>query len=221
MPRTARLYLIGYPHHITQRSVNKDRVFLEEEDYSFMLECLKNASERGMTDIMAYCLMPNHFHLLAIPKTEGALGRCLHHATFRYAQYFNKKYDRTGRLWQNRYYSTIVDAETYMWTVARYIETNPVRAGLVKSPDDWRWSSAGHHLKGIPDEILTRSDWLPESMKDSYKAFLLENSDNDMIRACTLSGRPIGSDSFISRLETLFNRPFRPRPRGRPRKCEK
>lgn len=219
MPRTARLYLIGYPHHIVQRGVNREKVFLNEEDYSFMIECLKSGIEKSSTRLMAYCLMPNHFHLLAVPLSEDGLGRFLHHATFRYAQYFNKKYNRTGRLWQNRYYSSIIDAETYLWAVARYIETNPVRAGLVGNPEEWIWSSAGLHLRGIPDTLIENTDWLSESLRENYRSLIMETSDYLAIRKATISCKPLGSDKFIRKLENLFNRPLKPRPRGRP--CKK
>jgi putative transposase len=221
MPRTARLYLLNYPHHVTQRGVNKEQIFFDDEDYHVMLKYLKEASEKTSTEIWAYCLMPNHIHLLLVPTIEEGLGRCLHHSTFRYAQYFNKRYERTGRLWQNRYYSSIVEAETYLWAVARYIETNPLRSGLVRSPDEWRWSSASFHLNGTPDELIKKaSDWLPEGFKERYREFLLDKADNTFIRKATLSCRPIGTEGFTSNLEALLNVSLKPRKRGRPRKCK-
>lgn len=218
MPRLPRISLPGYPHHVTQRCINREQVFFDDRDYLFMLECLKIASEKNSSKIWVYCLMPNHFHLLIAPEAEDSLSKTLHHATFRYAQYFNKKYERTGRLWQNRYYSSIIDAENYLWAVARYIETNPVRAALVKNPEEWRWSSAAYHLNNAPDELVSDSGWLPESLKENYRNFLSQPQDNTIIRKCTLSGRPLGNDSFLNTLETILRISLRPRPKGRPRK---
>ena len=219
MPRSIRLYLLDYPHHVTQRGINKEQIFFDEEDYNMMLKYLKEASEKTSSEIWAYCLMPNHIHLLLVPKVEHGLGRCLHLSTFRYAQYFNKKYARTGRLWQNRYYSSIVEVETYLWAVARYIETNPLRSGLVKSPEEWRWSSASFHLNGTPDELIKEtSDWLPEVLKARYREFLFDKADNTIIRKATQSCKPLGAESFISKLESLFNISLQPLKKGRPHK---
>jgi putative transposase len=222
MPRRARLYLLNYPHHVTQRGVNKEQIFFDEEDYNFMLKYLKEASDKSSTEIWAYCLMPNHIHLLLVPKIEDGLGKCLHLSTFRYAQYFNKKYERIGRLWQNRYYSSIVEAETYLWAVARYIETNPLRSGLVKSPDEWRWSSASFHLNGAHDKLINKeSDWLPESFKTRYREFLFDKADHTLIRKATQSCQPIGTEKFTSKLESLLNISLKPGKKGRPRKAKK
>lgn len=219
MPRTARLYLVGHPHHITQRGINRDSIFFDVEDYSFMLDSLKTGIEKSSSDLWAYCLMPNHFHLLVVPRIEEGMGKLLHYATFRYAQYFNKKYNRTGRLWQNRYYSSIVDFEEYLWAAVRYIETNPVRCGLVKTPDEWRWSSARFHIIGESRDMTLPTEWIPQSLKENYRNYLLEQADDNMIRKAVISGRPLGSDEFIRKLETILNRPIKSRPRGRP--CKK
>ncbi len=98
--------------------------------------------------------MSNHLHLLLEPMDIEGLGRCLHGTTFRYAQYFNGKYNRTGRLWENRYFSTPVDKDAYLWAVVRYIEMNPVRAKMVRKAEDWKWSSARAHIAGNSDGTL-------------------------------------------------------------------
>jgi len=156
MPRIARVVVANYPHHITQRGINKAEIFIDDEDRGYFLQYLKDWSKRTDTKVWAYCLMGNHFHLLLGPAREDSLERCLHGTTFRYAQHFNLKYGRSGRLWQSRYFSCAVDKEEYLWVVARYIEKNPVRAKIVKKAEDWKWSSARAHIKGMRDDILDK-----------------------------------------------------------------
>jgi putative transposase len=218
MPRIARVVALDYPHHVTQRGTNRSEIFLADRDRLFMLECLKTWSEKTSTEIWAYCLMDNHFHLLLVPRNEGGLGRCLHGVTFRYAQYFNERYERSGRLWQNRYFSCPIDKETYLWAVARYIENNPVRSGLVKTAEDWKWSSASAHVKGIYDRFLTYPDWLDEKERENYRIFLKEFSDESIIRKATATGRPIGTDEFAEMIGRRLNRMLKPKKGGRPRK---
>ncbi len=162
--------------------------------------------------------MSNHFHLLITPDSSKGLSRCLHGVTFRDAQYFNRKYARSGRLWQNRYFSCPVDKDEYLWAAAKYIETNPVRAGIVKKPEDWRWSSAVQHIKGKTDSNIILHKWLREEEKKGYASFVLEGSEEEKIRKATSTGRPLCGDKFFDKLETILNRDLRPRKGGRPRK---
>ena len=135
MPRIARVVVPGYPHHVTQRGTNKSTIFHDDEDRSYFFQCLNSWAEKTAVNIWAYCLMNNHFHLLLEPAKVQDLGRCLHGTTFRYAQQYNLKFARSGRLWQNRYFSCPVDRENYLWAVVRYMEKNPVRANIIRKAD--------------------------------------------------------------------------------------
>ncbi|MBU4321428.1 MAG: transposase [Thermodesulfovibrionales bacterium] len=220
MPRIARVIALDYPHHVTQRGTNRSEIFLDDKDRLFMLERLKSSAEKTLTEIWAYCLMDNHLHLLLVPRSKGGLGRCLHSATFRYAQYFNKKYERSGRLWQNRYFSCPVDKEVYLWAVVRYIENNPVRSGISKNAADWKWSSASAHVEGVYDRFLTYPDWLDESERENYSKFLKEYSDDGEVRKATTTGRPLGSEGFVETIAMKLNRMLKPKPGGRPQKIK-
>jgi len=138
MPRIARIVGAGYPHHIVQRGNNKEKVFLDREDYTKYLSLLDRYSTGREASILVYCLMPNHVHLLVRPLEEKDLSKMMQGITLCYTQYFNRKYRRTGRLWECRYHSTIIDEDKYLWAVSRYIENNPVRVGVVKK--GWRLS---------------------------------------------------------------------------------
>jgi putative transposase len=160
--------------------------------------------------------MDNHFHLLLEPLDAEGLGRCMHGATFRYAQYFNRKYNRTGRLWENRYFSCPVDKDKYLWSVVRYIERNPVRTKMTTRVEDWRWSSARSHINGIPDRAITLFDWLDKSERSEYARFISEDAKDDHIRKATSTGRPLGSSAFLETLERQLERSLKPNKRGRP-----
>jgi putative transposase len=138
-----------------------------------------------------------------------------------YTQYINRKYKRSGRLWQNRFFSTVVEQEPYLWAVARYIECNPVRAGLVRKPEQYRWSSCKAHIEGNGDDVLTHG-WLDESNRKAYKDFLTQEDPKteQAIRRATSTGRPIGSEGFIRKLEKRLSRSLIPKKAGRPRKAK-
>ncbi len=142
MPRIARAVATGYPHHVIQRGNNKEKVFFDKEDRERYLSLLKKYSDKWDSPILAYCLMSNHVHLLTRPDMEESLYKMMQGVTLCYTQYINRKYERTGRLWESRYHSCIVDKERYLWAVARYIEQNPVRAKMVKRVEDYLYSSA-------------------------------------------------------------------------------
>ena len=174
MPRIARVCAVNYPHHVTQRGNNREPVFFDDEDKAFYLKTLRGYSKKWGLDIWAYCLMTNHVHILAVPKQEESLARGIGGTNLVYTQYVNCKYIRSGRLWQNRFYSTIIEKEPYLWAVSRYIELNSVRAKLVKKAEDYKWSSAKAHLLGLSDAILSKS-WLDENELKAYKEFMIED----------------------------------------------
>lgn len=220
MPRIPRVIAIDYPHHITQRGNNRVPVFFDEKDREFYLETLVQYCERYLVEIWAYCLMENHVHLLAVPKEEESLARGIGGTNLVYTQHINRKYGRSGRLWQNRFYSCVVDKDRYLWAVMRYIERNPVRAGIVKNPEEYKWSSAKFHILGIEDSILKCLDWFEEFDRTKYREFLqgMDKEEETLIRKATSTGRPLGKEGFLKMLEKRLQRRLKPRPPGRPRK---
>jgi putative transposase len=220
MPRIARLLAINYPHHITQRGNNKETVFFDEEDRKFYLKLLKKYSDQWNFNIWAYCLMPNHVHILAVPRKEKSFARGIGATNLVYTQYFNHRYRRSGRLWQNRFFSAIIEKGSYLWSVARYIERNPVRANIVKRGEDYIWSSAKAHLLKAEDDILSGESWLEENEVIAYREFLRQENQNieDSIRKATSAGRPLGSEQFLKILEKILERDIFPRKAGRSRK---
>jgi putative transposase len=221
MPRIPRVVAPEYPHHITQRGTNKSTIFFDDEDRTYFIQCLNSWAGKTEVNIWAYCLMDNHFHLLLEPLKVENLGRCLHGATFRYAQHYNLKYARSGRLWQNRYFSCPVDKEKYLWAVVRYIENNPVRAKIVKKAEDWEWSSARAHTSGKKDvHLRLYDDWLSPAERAEYRRFLSDSGNDDEIRKATSTGRPLGGVTFVEKLEELSGRQLKPQKKGRPRKKE-
>jgi putative transposase len=161
--------------------------------------------------------MPNHVHYVAVPKDSESLAKTFNACHMRYAHYFNKKNKVTGHLWQGRFFSCVLD-EPHVYMAIRYVETNPVRAGLVKKPEEWDWSSAKEHLnqgKGI----LALADINNYMDVPNWKKYLSENENMEVIkkiRANTLNGRPLGNEKFVENLENQFGRRLKALPKGRP-----
>lgn len=219
MPRIARAIAIGFPHHIIQRGNNKEKVFFEDEDRQKYLELLTKYSNKWECPILAYCLMNNHVHLLARPKIEEALYKTMQGVTLCYTQYINRKYEKTGRLWESRYNSCIVDREHYLWAVARYIEQNPKRAKIVKKEEDYPYSSATAHIKGKKDNVLGEELFKANQRKD-YAAFIRESiTEEEMqrLKYATRTGRPFGDEGFIKRMEKKLDKRFILQKPGRPK----
>jgi putative transposase len=220
MPRRARIVGPGYPHHIIQRGNNREKVFLDKEDYEKYLSLLETYSEKKETSILAYCLMPNHVHLLVRPSEDDGLAKMMQGITLCYTQYFNKKNERTGRLWECRYHSTVVDEERYLWAVCRYIENNPLRARIVRKPEGYPYSSAKAHILGKKDPLL-REVLLDKRELGEYKKFMKIEEDKllqEEIRHQTRSGRPLGDVDFLETLLERLGCNLCFRPKGRPRK---
>ncbi len=220
MPRIARIIAAGYPHHITQRGNNRATVFFDDVDRVTFLRLLRVNARKQQLQVLAYCLMDNHIHLLVVPETEGALSRGIGLTNMMYTQYLNRKLDHSGRIWQNRFFSCIVENDQHLWDVARYIERNPLRTGVVTSAEAYRWSSARSHLAETTDPLLYEPSWLSPDKRSAYSEFLhLEDEDTDeAIRRITRIGRPFGSEQFIDMLELKLDQPLRARRPGRPRK---
>ena len=164
--------------------------------------------------------MENHVHLLVVPEKENALARGVGLTNQVYTQYLNRKLNQSGRIWQNRFFSCIVENDKYLWIVARHIERNPIKVGLVSYAEDYRWSSAKAHLKLAQDSLFQEPSWLDATDRSRYAEFIL-NSDEDAeakLRSATRTGLPFGSENFIDNMEYQLNATLRPRKPGRPRK---
>jgi putative transposase len=215
MARLARLVIPGLPHHVTQRGNRRQQTFFCEEDYAAYLELMAEwCAERGV-EIWAYCLMPNHIHLVAVPRSEDALRRAIGEAHRRYTRRINFREKWRGYLWQGRFASFVMD-EAYLLAAVRYVELNPVRANLVTDAADWRWSSAQAHLWGRDDRLvkvapmLTRAhDW--RALLDSA----MREEDLKQLRDHARTGHPLGGTAFIDSLEKTVGRILRPRKPGR------
>ena len=222
MSRLARIVIPNCTHHITQRGNNRQDVFFVDADRDVYFALLQEESAKYGLSIDGYCLMTNHIHLIATPETEQSLAKSLGRTHFRYTQYVNRFHRRSGHLWQNRFYSSALGASHYKTAMA-YIEQNPVRAKMVRAPWRYRWSSAAAHCELGKDrsELLNLDAWKAKVSGADWKATLTEMLDEQQISAVRLSthrGRPIGSDSFMSKIETQVGRRLRPRPVGRPKK---
>jgi len=220
MPRIARIVATGYPHHVTQRGNNRTTVFFDDEDRQTYLKLLSLYSQKNHLQIWAYCLMNNHIHLLAVPETEIALARGIGLTNQVYTQYLNRKLRQSGRIWQNRFFSCVVENDQYLWAVARYIECNPVKVGLVENAESYRWSSAKAHMTGTSDALLSANAWLSAQDQNAYIEFVRNDNGetDDTIRKATRTGRPFGSESFVDQLEFLLNQSLKPGKPGRPRR---
>ena len=154
MARQPRFVMPGHPQHIIQRGNNRHIIFVEDEDYLFYLECLQQGCSQHSCQLHAYVLMTHHVHLLLTPKTESAVSKTLQSIGRKYVQYFNYRNRRTGTLWEGHYKAALIDSETYLLSCYRYIELNPVRAGMVKLCDEYRWSSYRHNALGEPNTLI-------------------------------------------------------------------
>ena len=154
MPRARRLQVPGTPHHVIQRGVNRVDIFQSEADYECFLTILRAAATKHQTDVHTYVLMTNHVHLIVTPQAENGLAATMKNVGETYVRYFNRRYERTGGLFEGRYRSLAIDSERYWFTCMRYVELNPVRAGIVERPEDYRWSSYRCHALGNRDDLI-------------------------------------------------------------------
>ncbi|MFK5948118.1 MAG: transposase [Methylococcales bacterium] len=219
MPRLARSVFSNIPHHITQRGNRREDVFFTDDDRLIYLEWLKYYCDKYDVAVLAYCLMTNHVHLVLVPQSESGLQQVLKPLHMRYSQHVNKTKGWKGHLWQGRFFSSPLDNE-YTWSTIRYVEKNPVQAGMILKSEGYRWSSAAAHcglqentllaplpssLKGIPQDDW--SDWLALSENQGMVNIIQRNIEK---------GLPCGGDSFIDRLEAIAKRSLRYKPQGRP-----
>jgi len=225
MPRLARVVAPGCPHHITQRGNRRQETFFCDEDYQAYLSLMAEWCGRCDVRIWAYCLMPNHVHLIVVPATPEGMCRAVGEAHRRYTGRVNLREGWRGHLWQGRFASFVMD-EPYLVLAARYVERNPVEAGLVERAEDWPWSSAAAHVAGRRDAIA-ESQWLADltaGWQISWADYLREDPEAalaDAIARHERTGRPMGDKPFVQKLESLLGRILLPKKRGRPTKPRK
>ncbi|MGQ0560174.1 MAG: transposase [Sphingosinicella sp.] len=216
MARLARLVVPEIPHHVVQRGNRRQQVFFDEADYRLYLKLLSHWCDKAGTRIWGWCLMPNHVHLILVPANTDGLRGAVAEAHRRYSWQTNQRQGWRGHLWQSRFSSFAMD-EDWLLACLRYVELNPVRAGLVERPEDWRWSSACAHL-GLRGDGITETAPARDRVSD-WRALLDSGLGPDRladIRARERSGTPLGSEAFLGRLASETGRSLVPRPRGRP-----
>lgn len=219
MPRIGRVVVKDYPHHITQRGNYKHTVFIDKVSYEKYLGWMDMYAKKYSLLFIAYCLMPNHIHYIAVPEKDDSMAKAFNTCHMRYSQYFNRRIRSFGHLWQGRFYSCVLD-EAHLYAAIRYIENNPVRARLVKTAEDWEWSSARYHITG-EKSILALTDIDQYIKISNWKDYLKQSDSNNTIadiKANTLTGRPLGNNAFVMGIERMLGLRLRPLARGRPRK---
>ena len=227
MARQPRFFVPGGVLHVIQRGNNRELIFVTEQDYRFFVDCLGKAIRQHEVCIHAYVLMTNHLHLLATPQSVASIPKTLQSVGRRYVQYFNDAYQRSGTLWEGRYRATVVDSEQYLLTCMRYIELNPVRAGMVGHPGEYRWSSYHANAQGTRDLLVTSHelyDRLGQSSPERRRAYRglfrdpLPDAVVEAIRDATNKNWALGSAKFKQRIEALSGRRSERIRMGRPAK---
>ena len=221
MPRLSRNVFAHVPHHITQRGNRREDVFFTDEDRTFYLAWLKHYCQKHRVEVLAYCLMTNHIHLVLQPSTAEGLQRVLKPLHMRYAQRVNRERGWKGHLWQGRYFSSALD-DAYVWAAIRYVERNPVRAKRVRKAERYAWSSAAGHCGLRTDAVLTQGKVWARTLTtiEDWSAWLAEGDTPEQLETLRRhidKGLPCGSEKFVSRLERVAKRALRYRPRGRPK----
>jgi putative transposase len=219
MGRIARVVIPRCPHHITQRGNYQQEVFFCDADFHTYVANLRHHTRMFQVRILAWCLMPNHIHLVAVPGLAESLALALGQTHADYARWLNVRHQKVGHLWQNRFHSCPME-ESHLWEAIRYVELNPVRGGLAPRAADWRWSSAAAHLGGADEWGLADLGWWREQGRGERWLEVLEAGFRDAalaerLREATRPGRPFGSEAFAQDLESETGRRLRPQKRGR------
>lgn len=227
MPRRARLMLPGVPAHVIQRGNNRHACFFAEDDYRIYLNWLAEYAETESCQVHAYALMTNHIHLLLTPETGDGVGRLMKRLGQRYVQYINRRYQRSGTLWEGRYRSCLTQEEAYFLGCQRYIELNPVRAGMVQHPGDYPWSSYRINAQGEPSRLVTPHALYKQqgrTARERQRAYrelfhqVLEPGLIEDIRKATNGNYALGTERFASEVAAMLGRRVVPGRAGRPRK---
>ena len=218
MARIARVVVPGLPHHVTQRGNGRQKVFFSDADYALYRDLLASACRNARVDCWAWVAMPNHVHLILVPHDRDGLRAALAPVHRRYAGLIHARRKRSGHFWQGRFGATVMD-ESHLAEAFRYVLLNPVRAMLVKKPEQWQWSSAGAYLKGIDDGLTDTKAML--SRLPGMAGFLRAEADEERLlalRAAETIGRPIGSAAFVGKIEKKSDRVLqRQKPGRKPR----
>lgn len=223
MARFARVVVPGIPHHIVQRGVRSMDIFTCDDDRRVYLGLVRECALRHHVSLVAWCLMTNHSHLVGVPEEHDSLAKALGEVARRYARLMNAREGVTGHFFQERYFSYPIQTDGHLVEVVRYVELNPVRAGLADQPESYAWSSAKHHLTNARDPLIDSGamrDLLPSS--SSWQEYLREGRATDHMRAeierRLSTGRPLGTKEWIAGLENQLDRtlaPKRPGPRSK------
>lgn len=229
MPRKPRIVLPHHPVHIIQRGVNRAATFFTEDDYHFYLDALGKVSRCYSCAVHAYVLMTNHVHLLLSSRTETGISACMQSVGRRYVRYINHTYHRTGTLWEGRYKSSLIQDDNYYFICSRYIELNPVRAGMVDHPGDYPWSSYRCNARNEPETLITPYNLYEalgktESERAKYYQTLFEESIEtnliEQIRNATNKDTVLGDDRFKEEIEGMLQRRVDAYSHGGDRKSE-
>jgi putative transposase len=226
MARLPRYAIKNQPQHIIQQGRNGQQIFFEEQDYRYYHDCLDAAAFNYQLKIHAYVLMPSHVHILATPNQIDSIPRTIQSIGRNYVQYFNECCGGSGTLWEGRYRATVIDSKNYLLLCSRYIESNPVRGGLVKKPGDYRWSSYAHNALGEPEPMISaHREYLKLGNNDkqrskAYRALFkqkLRSETVEQITEAALKGWVLGDSRFARKIEKLSGRRASQLPKGRPR----
>ena len=219
MARLPRVVAVDTPHHVTQRGNARQFILESDTDRAVYLDLLQRHCRLHRLAVAGYCLMSNHIHLIVIPRRPESLALALRNAHGRYAAYFNARHGSSGHVWQGRFYSCPLDT-AHFWAALRYVERNPLRAGLAAAPEDWPWSTAAIHCGGAGggwlDSEIWQGSWTPGEWRDYLRA--APDGDGEEIRRSTHTGRPLGSADFVRTLERSLRRRLAAQPGGRPPK---
>ena len=225
MPRTKRLAPVNSALHIMCRGNNRQNIFNREEDKDYYYRCLCNLKDGNKIRIFNYCFMDNHLHLLVWLDSKSNISRFMKQSNLCYFNYFRKAYGYCGHLWQGRFKSNIIDTDSYLLQCGKYIELNPVRAGIVKVPEDYRYSSFNHYTKGQCDSLITDSPayiGLSDNAQERMKHYMEFAVDENIINAKRLAKqRFIGSEYFVRNLQDYYAINNENLERGRPKRQEK
>ncbi len=227
MPRKPRFFVPGVPIHIVQRGHSREPVFFEDSDYQAYLHWLKEGAGRYSVDIHAYVLMSNHIHLLVTERISQGITRMMQYLGRHYVPYINHNYGTSGSIWEGRYKASLIHDEEFLLTCMRYIELNPVRANMVRSPAHYRWSSYRYNGQGKSDALVTPHSIYQALGKTqptrlaSYKELFKAHIDKgvlDSIRSASQTGTPLGNDYFRQKIEDKLKCKVGQTRRGRPKK---
>jgi putative transposase len=219
MARLPRIVVPGFPHHVINRGNRRQIVFFSDQDKRIYCDLLMRELDKAGIALWAYCLMDNHVHLVSVPETKESLAKGIGEATRKYSLIINTRNGWRGHLWQERFNSYPM-GESYLYRAVRYIERNPVRAGIVKKAQEYPWSSARAHVFGVKDELLSDSNFLISAIPDWPSYLNEENEEPDdslrkLLRSHAQTGRPLGDKKFIEKLERLTGRSLKKKKAGR------